>query len=176
MPQGLKRHYGQGDLHFVTFSCYHRIPFLKSQSARNTFIQILAQVRDRYEFSLIGYVVMPDHVHLLMSEPKKGTPSTVVQVLKQRSSRLLRDKPRQENEPHTAPQSSEAQCMPKQFWQTRFYDFNVWSREKEREKLAYMHANPVQNKLVANPRDWPWSSFSYYATGASGLLTIDVMQ
>jgi putative transposase len=45
--------------------------------------------------------------------------------------------------------------MPKQFWQTRFYDFNVWSREKEREKLEYMHANPVQNKLVANPRDCP---------------------
>ena len=65
--------------------------------------------------------------------------------------------------------------MPKQSWQTPFYDFNVWSREKEREKLDYKHANPVQNKLVANPRDWPWSSFWYYATGEPALLTIDVM-
>jgi REP element-mobilizing transposase RayT len=89
MPQGLTRHYGQGDLHFVSFSCYHRIPFLKSQRARNAFVEILGQVRDRYEFLLLGYVVMPDHVHLLISEPKKGTPSTVVQVLKQRSSRFV---------------------------------------------------------------------------------------
>ena len=64
----------------------------------------------------------------------------------------------------------------RQSWQTPFHRVNVWSREKEREKLDYMHANPVQNKLVANPRDWPWSSFSYYATGAPGVLTIDVTQ
>ena len=49
------------------------------------------------------------------------------------------------------------------------------SRERARE--AELHArHPVQNKLVANPRDWPWSSFSYYATGAPGVLTIDVTQ
>jgi putative transposase len=69
MPRGLNRHYGQGDLPFVTFSCYHRIAFLKSPLARNAFLEILGQVRDRYEFSLLGYVVLPDHVHLLMSEP-----------------------------------------------------------------------------------------------------------
>jgi putative transposase len=170
MPQGLTRQYGQGDLHFVSFSCYHRIPFLKSQQARNAFVEILGQVRDRYQFLLLGYVVMPDHVHLLISEPKKGTPSTVVQVLKQRSSRLLRDKPQRKN----GARSTEEQLTPRQFWQTRFYDFNVWSREKEREKLDYMHANPSKNKLVDHPRDWPWSSFWYYETGELGLLRIDV--
>jgi putative transposase len=170
MPQGLTRHYGQGDLHFVSFSCYHRIPFLKSPQARNAFVEILGQLRDRYEFLLLGYVVMPDHVHLLISEPKKGTPSTVVQVLKQRSSRLLRDKSQRKN----GAQPMEEQSTPRQFWQTRFYDFNVWSREKEREKLDYMHANPSKNKLVGHPRDWPWSSFWYYETGERGLLRIDV--
>ena len=80
MPQGLTRHYGQGDLHFVSLSCYHRFPFLKPPQARNPFVEILGQVRDRPEFLLLAYVVMPDHVHLLTGEPKKGTPSTVVQV------------------------------------------------------------------------------------------------
>jgi putative transposase len=71
---------GQGDLHFVSLSCYHRFPFLKPPQARNPFVEILGQVRDRPEFLLLAYVVMPDHVHLLTSEPKKGTPFTVVQV------------------------------------------------------------------------------------------------
>jgi hypothetical protein len=59
MPQGLTRHYGQGDLHFVSFSCYHRIPFLKSPQARNACVEILGQVRDRYQFLLLGYAIMP---------------------------------------------------------------------------------------------------------------------
>ena len=56
------------------------------------------------------------------------------------------------------------------FWQRRFYDFNVWSEKKRREKLQYMHANPVQRKLVEHPRDWPWSSWAHYAgKGESGI-------
>jgi len=60
-----------------------------------------------------------------------------------------------------------------QFWQPRFYDFNVWSQTKFVEKLHYMHMNPVKRKLVAHPRDWPWSSFSFYAKKESGLVRID---
>jgi putative transposase len=86
MPKGLKRYYGQGHLHFVTFSCYRRLPLLGTKRARNLFIKELRRVRREYGFLLVGYVVMPNHVHLLMSEPKKGTPSTVLQMLKQRVS------------------------------------------------------------------------------------------
>ena len=63
----------------------------------------------------------------------------------------------------------------KRFWQRRFYDFNVWSSEKKKEKLEYMHANPVKRKLVKHPRDWPWSSFSFYARGEAGLMPMDVV-
>ena len=90
MAHKLIRIYGRGHLHFITFSCYRRVPFLRSVRAKNVFVQILDEVRDRYGFSLVGYVVMPEHVHLLIGEPAKGTPSTVVQVLKQRVSRRLR--------------------------------------------------------------------------------------
>src|SRR5579863_380435 len=90
MPKGLKRIYGFGHLHFITFSCYRRLPLLRSARARNIFVQVLREVRDRYGFKLVGYVVMPEHIHLLIPEPKVGTPSTVMQMLKQRASRLLR--------------------------------------------------------------------------------------
>jgi len=61
----------------------------------------------------------------------------------------------------------------RRFWQPRFYDFNVWSEKKVREKLEYMHVNPVTRKLVSHPKDWPWSSWSFYAKGDAGLVQID---
>ena len=92
MPKGLQRYYGQGQLHFVTFSCYRRLPLLSTAQARNLFVKELGRVRREYGFLLVGYVVMPNHVHLLISEPKKSTPSTVLQMLKQRVSRKMRKK------------------------------------------------------------------------------------
>jgi putative transposase len=82
MRNPLRRFYGRGDLHFVTFSCYRRRPFLRTPRARHRFVKILDQVRSRFRFQLIGYVVMPEHVHLLVSEPKKGNPSKALQVAK----------------------------------------------------------------------------------------------
>ena len=82
MAHTLIRIYGRGHLHCITFRCYRRVPFLRSVRARNIFVQILGQVRDRYGFALVGYVVLPNHIHLLLSEPPKGTPSTILQVLK----------------------------------------------------------------------------------------------
>jgi REP element-mobilizing transposase RayT len=94
MPAGLQRLYGQGHLHFTTFSCYRRLPLLKSARARDVFVGELARVRERLGFRPIGYVVMPEHVHLLLSEPQRGTPSTVLHDLKLRVARRLRKRQR----------------------------------------------------------------------------------
>src|SRR6202051_3753873 len=94
MPKRLRGYYGRGHLHFLTFSCYRRLPLLKTVRARDVFVRELARVRAEYGFLLVGYVVMPEHVHLLISEPWKGTPSTVLQMLKQRVSKKLRKKQR----------------------------------------------------------------------------------
>jgi REP element-mobilizing transposase RayT len=77
MPKGLKRYYGRGHLHFLTFSCYRRLPLLATVRARQLFVRELTRVRAEYGFLLIGYVVMPEHVHLLISEPcKEGASSS----------------------------------------------------------------------------------------------------
>ena len=172
MPKGLKRFYGKGDLHFLTFSCYQRLPLLGSARARNLFVHALGKIRDRYGFLLVGYVVMPNHVHLLMSESSQATPSVVLKVLKQRVSRDLRKKRRRVPAEQLRLRFAKEDGLPR-FWQPRFYDFNVWSKEKVREKLEYMHANPVTRKLVDHPKDWPWSSWSFDAKGQSGLISID---
>jgi putative transposase len=168
----LVRYYGRGDLHFVTFSCHRRKPYLGTRRARDRFLKILGQVRTRWEFPLIGYVVMPEHVHLLMGEPQKGDPSKVLQVLKQKTSRILRGR-RKRAGGQLPLRFVDAENDFGHFWQRRFYDFNVWSAKKLREKLDYMHLNPVKRKLVAHPKDWPWSSWSYYEKGENGLITID---
>src|SRR5713226_6335643 len=173
MPKGLKRYYGQGQLHFITFSCYRRRPLLGTVHARNLFAKELGRVRKEYGFLLVGFVVMPNHVHLLIGEPKKATPSTVLQMLKQRVSRKMRKRVR----PASKTQLSFA--FPKsvgelpQFWQSRFYDFNVYSHMKKKEKLDYMHANPVNRRLVKHSKDWPWSSWAFYFRGEPVLVPID---
>jgi len=172
MPRKLKRYYGQRHLHFLTCSCYRRLPLLGTRRARDRFVKILGQVRERYGFSLVGYVVMPEHIHLLIGEPAKGTPSTVMQVLKQRVSRQLRNRRRTAAAqlrlafPH-------CDSALTQFWQRRFHDFNVWSHKKKVEKLEYMHLNPVKRGLVMRPKDWPWSSYSFYAGRDDGLIRMD---
>ena len=175
MPQGLKRYYGKQDLHFLTFRCYRRLPLLGTQRARDVFVRELSRVRTERGFHLVGYVVMPEHVHLLVSEPRKGTPSTALQVLKQRVSRKLRKRRRKVLGGQLTLGFVEDAGGLRQFWQARFYDFNVYSSGKLREKLNYMHANPVIRRLVKHPKDWPWSSWSNYAKNGAGMTAVDAM-
>jgi len=175
MPERLKRIYGFGHLHFITFSCYRRLPLLRSARARNIFVRVLDQVRQQYAFKLVGYVVMPEHVHLLVSEPLRGTLSTVLKMLKQRVSRQLRHCPRRPLSvaQRAFPFASPGNAQLAQFWQRRFYDFNVWSRKKKIEKLGYMHANPLKRGLVENPGEWPWSSYAFYQQRGELLIQVD---
>jgi hypothetical protein len=94
-------------------------------------------------------------------------------MLKQRVSRKLRKiktANRLQRTPLLFPELAE--IFP-QFWQARFYDFNVYSDRKRRQKLDYMHRNPVIRKLVRRPQDWPWSSYLSYERGEAGLIPID---
>ena len=136
-------------------------------------MKILEEVRRRHAFRLIGFVVMPEHVHLLLSEPAKKNPSKILQVLKQKVARALLKKRRQAASAQLSLPFEGSAREEAHFWQRRFYDFNVWSEKKLREKLQYMHANPVQRKLVQHPRDWPWSSWAHYAGKGESRIRID---
>jgi putative transposase len=171
MRNRLQRFYGRDDLHFITFSCRERLPLLGSSGSRNTFVSALDEVRTQREFRLLGFVVMPEHVHMMVSEPRIGRPSDVMLSLKEKVS--FRLNPSREKAPAelTYPESSED--APYAFWQRRFFDFNVWSSGKLEQKLDYMHRNPVQRGLVSHPKDWPWSSWANYEKGEMGLIRID---
>jgi putative transposase len=150
-----KRYQNQGCLHFITFSCFQRRPLLDSVQSREIFERELERVRQWYGCYITGYVVMPEHMHLLVSEPERSQLSVVIQMLKQITSRKLRGS----GLPH--------------FWQVRYYDFPVWSEAKQIEKLRYIHRNPVRRGLVQRPEDWKWSSFLQWATEAEGRVEIE---
>jgi putative transposase len=152
MTRGLVRYQQSGNFHFITFSCYHRLAYLGRAGLRDVFELSLERMRRKYEFVVVGYVVMPEHVHLLVGEPKLGTLDRVIQAMK------LSVTQRQEKRP---------------FWQARYYDFNVFTVEKTTEKLRYIHRNPVARGLAEKPEDWKWSSFSHYVTGAEGTVEIE---
>ena len=175
VPAGLKRYYGQGDLHFITFSCYRRLPLLASRRARDLFVRELVRVRREYQFKLVGYVVMPEHVHLLISEAPENKTAMALQMLKQRVSRKMRKKRRNAKVGQLRLGFGDETKSCGVFGRRGRHDFNVYTRWKVREKLLYMHQNPVRRGLVLDPKDWPWSSFRFYATGKEGLVPIDVV-
>jgi putative transposase len=113
---------------------------------------------------------MPEHFHLLISEPQDTTPSVVMQVLKQRFAQQLLSRWRR------AQPAGQGSLWPRaagEIWQRRFYDFNVRTERKRIEKLRYMHRNPVKRGLVAQPEQWAWSSFRSYALGEVGRVRIN---
>ena len=143
MPLGLRRYQHEGDDHFITFSCYRREAYFATPNSKDTFLDSLELTRRHYRFEVLGYVVMPEHVHLLVSEPGdyEVPLSKALQALKISVSRRLSARP---------------------FWQRRYYDFNVFSHNKRVEKLKYMHRNPVKRGLVERPDEWRWSSYRHY--------------
>jgi putative transposase len=153
MPKRLHRYYGSGHFHFITTSCYHRRPLLGTARRRDLFLKILEEVRARYGFIVVGYVVMPEHIHLLLSEPDRGTPSTVMQVLKQRFARRVLGEWRRRRKPEQGRLWQEA-FEQGHIWQKRFYDFVVRTQAKRIEKLKYIHGNPVKRGLVLEPEQW----------------------
>jgi putative transposase len=140
MPHGLVRYQKEGDDHFITFSCHDRKRYLNTPPACDIFLKSLEATRKRYNFEVLGYVIMPEHVHLLLGEPEAKPLATALQALKLSVSKLSTQRP---------------------FWLPRYYDFNVTTHNKRIEKLHYMHNNPVARGLVSAPEDWPYSSYRH---------------
>jgi putative transposase len=133
------------------------------------------RVRRRYRFVVVGYVVMPEHVHLLFSEPERGDPSVVMKILKQSFARHLLERWRGGVHPR---ESTLWKFPPTEghVWQHRFYDFVVFTEKKRVEKLRYMHRNPVVRGLVLAPEQWNWSSYRHYALGEGGPVLVNEVQ
>ena len=163
MPWSLKRFHDTGQSHFVTFSCYHRRPSFTTSSRMEIFQRALERIRIIFDLRVYGYVIMPEHVHLLLSEPRQGTLAGALGSLKQGVARRLLETELKDGSGR----------QPQHFWQKRYYDFNIRNHAQFVEKLRYIHRNPVKRGLCDRPEDWQWSSFRHYATGSEGRIEIE---
>jgi putative transposase len=147
MPQGLKRFHQSGQSHFVTFSCYHRRPNLTGPEPCRIFLEALEAARKRFAIRIYGYVLMPEHVHLLLSEPTPVTLAEAIHFVKSSSGKRL--------------------CCEetKAFWQPRYYDRNIRDYHEFVVKLRYLHRNPVKRGLCLSPEQWPWKQLPALSNG-----------
>jgi len=158
MPWGLKRYQNTRQSHFVTFCCYHRQPLFTLPETYRVFEKALERIRRNYRLRIYGYVVMPEHVHLLLSEPQRATLADALKSLKQGVSRRLVSK-QFEGGPFK-PEVGLSGAV-QHFWQKRYYDFNLRNHDQFVEKLRYIHRNPLKAGLCQRPADWPWSTFNH---------------
>jgi putative transposase len=166
------RQFNPGELQFITTSTYHRAPLFCSETLAGNFADTLARLRQEMGFGLQGWVLMPDHFHLLIRPIPADATSLIVKQLKQQTAHqaLVQLKKHLTNEWSAKMLARIRLSTPQKpgtahhrLWQRRFYVFNVCTENKYYEKLEYMHSNPTKAGLISNTTDWRWSSARYHA-------------
>ncbi len=172
------RHFNDpGHAHELTFSCYKRLPLLSRDRSRWWLIEAIDRTRARLDYFVLCYVIMPEHVHLIIL-PKKADYNIpwFLKRVKQSVSRKAKTWLR-ENNPQWCTKltiSREGKKKELRFWQAGGgYDRNITSKRTLLTMIQYIHNNPVRRGLVSLPTEWKWSSAAWYVGIRNGPLVID---
>ena len=157
MPKPRKKILGKGGLHFITSASFHRQEKLGTEKHRSLICQLLEELRNKYRFKIVGYVVMPAFIQMLLSEPGAETVETVVLALRQRYQRRY----------NVSARSDEPA------WEKTFSDVHVVNVDRILGCLSLMHEAPVKAGLVEEPSDWEWSSARRYLGMPEGVVSIN---
>lgn len=177
----LRRYYEGSHLHYITCSTYRRTPAFDAERLRFGFVDVLRKLRLELKFKLVGYVLMPEHFHMLIWPSEQVDPSRLMQSFKERTALYVLGQLRESQQFRWCQRTLSRLRLPPsvhghsqyRVWQKRFFDMNIYSERKRLEKLDYMHANPVKRGLVKEARDWLWSSWRFYYLGDASLLAMD---
>ena len=164
-----------GQAHELTFSCYHGRAFLSRDRTRECFAHAVRTAKARHVFDVWAYVIMPEHVHLLIFPREQAySISAVLKSIKQSVARRAIGRLRKENPAGLVHLSTGHKDSPYRFWQDGGgYDRNIRPDATLRRVIDYIHANPVRRSLVALPEEWPWSSYRDWELGEAGCIPID---
>lgn len=157
MPKYREAVYGKGHLHLITCTCFQKLPKLGEEKHRDVFVRLMEELRVKFRFAIVGYVVMPDHFRLLMREPEIDTAANAVEMLQARYRRRY---------------NSSARSV-EQVWENRFVDTHILGDPAVAASLTSMHAEPVKAGLVSSPEEWDWSSARAYAGLPEGVVTVE---
>ena len=160
--RSLKRVETPGHARFLTWSCYHRLPLFRNDRIKIAFVEQIRLARQRLGFHLYGWVIMPEHVHLLiMPNPPQVTVTRVLHAVKRPFASRVLERWRELEAPILS-QITDRRGR-EHFWQSGGgYDRNIFSAQELYEKLDYLHDNPRRRGLVQHASEWPWSSLRWY--------------
>jgi REP-associated tyrosine transposase len=163
--------------HYTTSVCHRRVPVFRSDNACQLFVEALAETRKRLPLKLIGYVIMPDHTHLIVN-PLGRDISKILNSLHSASASEILEWLRAGN--YSTSLAKLALNPPKKrghthaLWQPDSSCIDLWSPRFIRQKLNYIHMNPVRAGLCKHPADWKWSSFRAYLPHEPGAVPIEM--
>jgi len=140
-----------GTARFITFSCFRRLPYLNHPEAKNILVEEIDRARNKHHLKLLAYVLMPEHVHLVLVPPEGTRIGYVIGEVKSRAAKRF-----------FAASDLTRAATNRVFWEKRCYDHNCRTVDAVREKINYCHKNPVTRGLVSDPSEWMWSSFNWH--------------
>jgi putative transposase len=147
---------------FVTFSCYRRRKLLDDDRAKGIVVHYLSAQLKHQSGACMGFVIMPDHVHAMVRFQQPGSLSVFMGQWKRRSSLELKNLFQTKLTGYGAKIDLHGPM-----WQPKYHVFNVHSPAKAKEKLTYMHNNPVTAGMVKRAEDWRFSSAGWYVLNRS---------
>ena len=164
-------------LYYITTNVYDRLALFTQPSTIIPIIDSLNYYRFKYRFLLTGYVIMPDHLHLLIWPQGDDKLADIMRDFKKFTAvRLIRQAQVESRSDwldafHKA--GAETQRSQEKVWQDDYWDKLVYSPNVLRQKLNYLHRNPVRAGLVESPEEYPYSSYRSYVCGDESLIQID---
>lgn len=174
----LPRIRADGYIYYITSVLHTRLPIFTKPSFIIPLLDSFNYYRFQYDFKLLGYVIMPDHIHILIHP--QGQPETVSDAMRDfkrfTSGRITRQAKVEHKLDWVAVFEIAGEATSRaeyKVWQDSFWEMAIWSEKFLREKLNYIHLNPVRADLVENPQDYPYSSFRNYELGDESLIEID---
>lgn len=180
MPTRLHRYDIPGHTHFWTFSTYRRLTFFWHDDIKQVAIDGLRHLQLKFNICLVGYVIMPEHIHILIYPHPQGDPnplpiSILLHAFKRKAGQEVKKILKQfvRDDRLWAEPIREWINADKPFFQTRGYDFNIETHDKLIEKLNYCHKNPLARGLVMDAANWRWSSYRYYELCDHSVLKMD---
>ena len=188
----MKKFNEPGHIHFVTFKTFKKYPYFEGEKCCLILLEELDYYRQKYGYKIYGYVILPDHVHCLISfENEKLTISKIIQMIKGATARqiidlslqsgnqehlLLAQNKNMEQMLHATPNEwnkNHKRGLKYQIWQPGFFDFNIYTTKKFNEKLKYIHGNPIKHGLTNDISKYKFCSWRNYELDDHSIFKID---
>jgi len=158
MPK-LRHIEGTGTARFITLTFYRRHRYLPDPVSRQAVLNELSRLRLQHKVKILGYVIMPEHVHLVLDPPESAELGILLGRTKARSAHAILSAIRTGSCRNRLLVRADGRPA---VWERRCYDHNCRNTPAVIEKIRYCHNNPVARGLVSEPGDWPWSSYNWY--------------